>query len=96
MSARRPSVAGILGHKEPRLGTTEVYSKYDPDYLGSAVKAIDAYFRDLQAITDRPLTPNSPPLRASSVSVMRIGNPQVLKIMVGAAGFEPATPTMST
>ena len=58
-------VAGILGHKEPRLGTTEVYSKYDPDYLGSAVKAIDAYFRDLQAITDRPLTPNSPPLRAS-------------------------------
>ncbi len=52
-------------HKEPRHGTTEVYSKYDSDYLGSAVKAIDAYFRDLQAITDRPLTPNPPSLRAS-------------------------------
>ena len=28
-------------------------------------------------------------------AVLRIGNPQVLKIMVGTTGIEPVTPTMS-
>ena len=40
--------AGMLGHKTAGYRTTEIYAKYDPDYLGQAVKAIDAYFIELQ------------------------------------------------
>lgn len=38
-------LAGILGHRIK--GATEKYAKYDPNYLGKAAQAIDAYFSDL-------------------------------------------------
>jgi hypothetical protein len=37
-------LASIMGHKMPSYGTTEIYAKYDPNYLGKAAAAIDAYF----------------------------------------------------
>ena len=54
-SRRAESSAGILGHRSDGYRTTEVYAKYAPDYLGLAVKAIDAYFTDLSTLTKRPL-----------------------------------------
>lgn len=38
-------VSGWLGHKQQ--GTTEIYAKFDPDYLGKGRQAIDAYFAEL-------------------------------------------------
>lgn len=43
-------VAGIMGH---RRGTTEIYAKFDPNYLGAARKAIDAMMRELAAEVPR-------------------------------------------
>ena len=42
----------------------EVYAKYDPDYLGAAARAIDAYFRELGRLVSAPV---DKPLRASCV-----------------------------
>ena len=42
-------VEGMLGHKMD--STSEVYAKYDPDYLGKAAKAIDAYFAEFSPIS---------------------------------------------
>jgi integrase len=46
-------IAGFLGHKIG--GVTEVYAKFDPNYLGLAARAIDAYFAELQKHCKRPL-----------------------------------------
>jgi integrase len=43
-------IQGFLGHKAYG-GVTEVYAKYRPDYLGQAVKAIDAYMRKVKKLT---------------------------------------------
>ena len=76
--------AGILGHRLPGYATTEAYAKYRPDYLSAASSAIDLY------MTEAGLLPaGRTRLRASCVLVP-------LRKMVGAAGIEPATPTMST
>ena len=37
--------SGLIGHK--KAGTSEIYAKFDPSYLGKARKAIDAWMRDL-------------------------------------------------
>ena len=88
-------VAGMLGHKTAGYRTTKVYAKYDPDYLGQAVKAIDAYFIELQNQASLPLIVKNDDLRAGGVRAIRIENLQVIDLMVGAVGFEPTTPTMS-
>ena len=62
-------LSGILGHRGEGSRTTEVYAKYAPDYLGLAVKAIDAYFAELSALTKRPL-------RTSCVPVEKIKGPE--------------------
>ncbi len=87
-------ISGMLGHKTG--GVTEVYAKYAPDFMGQAVEAIDAYFADLQARCRRLLVLPSTTVRANCVSVPTGQNLQVIENMVGAAGIEPATPTMST
>ncbi len=38
----------MLGHKSAGYGTTEIYAKFDPDYLSRAAQAIDAYFDELE------------------------------------------------
>lgn len=56
-------VQGMMGHRTG--GTTEIYAKYDPDYLGKAAGAIDEYFQELNELVKRPLILRE--LRASSV-----------------------------
>ena len=85
-------VSGLLGHKSAGYATTEIYAKFDPDYLGKAVAAIDAYFGDLQKHVGRHIVR---PLRASCVPVADQVVTQVPDLLVGASGFEPPTPTMS-
>ena len=87
----------MLGHKSATTRTTERYAKFRPNYLGEAVRAIDAYFSELladfgQLLADRAFDP----LRASCVLVPEAETPQVLDFMVGGTGIEPVTPTMST
>jgi integrase len=38
-------VSGQIGHK--KAGTSEIYAKFDPDYLGAARTALDAWLEDL-------------------------------------------------
>ena len=76
--------AGIMGHRLPGYGTTEIYAKYRPDYLSAAADAIDAFMTEARMAA----TPRAP-MRANCVLVP-------LPKVVGAAGIEPATPTMST
>lgn len=42
-------VSGMLGHKTG--GTSEIYAKFDPDYLGQAARAIDAYFAEFYPVS---------------------------------------------
>lgn len=44
-------VAAFLGHAA--MSTTDAYAKYDPSYLQKAVNAIDDYFEELKAHTQR-------------------------------------------
>jgi integrase len=46
-------IAGMLGHHTG--GTSEVYAKYAPDYLGKAAAAIDDYMNELQPLVKREL-----------------------------------------
>lgn len=41
-------IQGMLGHRA-YSGRTEVYAKYRPDYLGAAVRAVDAYMDRLRS-----------------------------------------------
>lgn len=46
-----PEIQGMLGHRAYG-GKTEIYAKYRPDYLGEAVKAIDAYMRRVKRLSE--------------------------------------------
>lgn len=46
-------IAGMLGHRTG--GTSEVYAKYSPDYLGKAAAAIDDYMNELQPLVKREI-----------------------------------------
>lgn len=81
-------LAGVLGHS--RNPITELYGEYSPDYLGDVSRAIDAYFVDLQKRVDRAITPE---FRPNAVSPAVVPMPKSLGRLVGAAGFEPTTPT---
>jgi site-specific recombinase XerD len=39
--------AGFLGHELEGYGTTGIYAKWQPDYLGAAARAVEDYFREL-------------------------------------------------
>ena len=85
-------VSGLLGHKSAGFATTEIYAKYDPDYLGKAAEEIDAYFGELQEHVSRQIVL---PMRATCVPPARRAVTQVADLLVGASGIEPPTPTMS-
>jgi integrase len=53
-------VGGMLGHKSATARTTERYAKFRPNYLGEAVRAIDAYFSELLADFGRRLADRAP------------------------------------
>ena len=83
-------VEGMLGHRMAK-STTERYAVFDPEYLGKARAAIDAYMVELTALVPR--------LRADNAQVRPLrkwGNGTIpLKRMVGGTGIEPVAPTMS-
>jgi integrase len=56
-------VAGFLGHRMGRSGTTERYAKFAPDYLSKAATAIDDYMNELQPLVKRELITNVTPLK---------------------------------
>ena len=62
-------VEGFLGHRGEK-STTDVYAKYAPDYLGKAVKALDAYFNELRPLFKRPL--NLTRLKELRLSCVRV------------------------
>jgi hypothetical protein len=41
-------VSGQIGHK--RAGMSEIYAKFDPDYLGKAAKALEEMMQELAAL----------------------------------------------
>ncbi|MBM3504074.1 MAG: hypothetical protein FJX65_09385 [Alphaproteobacteria bacterium] len=88
-------VSGMLGHRSSGYGTTEIYAKHDPGYMGKAVAAIDSYFVELQRLTSRPLVLSTPSLRATCVAGLGIEVAELGRKVVGATGIEPVTPTMS-
>lgn len=82
-------VSGLVGHHK---GTTEIYAKFDPAYLGKARKAIDAWMRDLARDVPklRGVIAGSVPCEVNPTIPMK-----PLSGLVGAPGIEPGTPTMS-
>jgi integrase len=86
-------VAGLLGHRQ--AGTSEIYAKFDPDYLGKARVALEDWLGDLAR--------DVPWLGATAGSVIATDLPYVPPQtravagfgVVGGTGFEPVTPTMS-
>ncbi len=50
-------VQGILGHKQGGYRITEMYAKYDPDYLSKSTQAIDDYMNEILRRVKRPLVP---------------------------------------
>ncbi len=79
-------IAGMLGHATTRM-TERVYAKHGPEHMKNATQALDATFGEarLRASCARTEADEEPAIPAN-----------LLKKMVGAAGIEPATPTMST
>ncbi len=86
-----------LGHRRPHLRMTGDYGEWDPEYLKNAAAAIDGWFVDMQRrVTNRALLTQG--FSKSAPNQRRVGvteSPKLLKIMVGATGIEPVTPTMS-
>jgi integrase len=56
----RWEVDGMLGHST--AGTTDIYAKFAPDYLGKAAAAIDDYMNELQPLVKREIILNVTPL----------------------------------
>lgn len=78
-------VSGQIGHK--KAGTSEIYAKFDPEYLGQARVALDAWANDLAKKVPRMrgqfgVSPQSKPLFES-------------RKVVGGTRIELVTPTMS-
>jgi len=66
-------VQGILGHKSGGYRTTEIYAKFDPDYLSKSAAAIDDYMKDVMSRVKHPLIPaRIKELRELRVSSVRV------------------------
>lgn len=83
-------VQGILGHKSGGYGTTEIYAKYDPDYLSKSAEAIDDYMNEILQRVKRPLNPTRlKELRVSCVRVTDKGTkPEKTKPLGFPRGFD--------
>jgi integrase len=87
---------GLLGHRGGSR-VTEVYARYRPDHLSEASAAISAFVEAVrQGVGTTPPDPSKPSDRVRAVAKFRPRTGKCLKSLVGAAGIEPATPTMST
>ena len=81
---------GILGHKSGGYRTTEIYAKYDPDFLGKASEAIDDYMNEISQRVKRPLVPTRlKELRANCVRVTdKCNDPGKTKPLGFPRGFD--------
>ncbi|WP_420798721.1 tyrosine-type recombinase/integrase [Nitratireductor pacificus] len=97
-------VQGLLGHKA--VGVTEVYARFDPDYMATGSRAIDDYFAELgpsfryrKADLNNSYQVCVPPALHSAEIRLSV-EPRNFAVsgawMVGVTGIEPVTPTMST
>jgi len=94
--ARVPAeqISLMLGHVvSDSRDVTEIYAPYDPDYCVDAVGALDIYVRRVLALAAAPVSPGYHP---NALLGSAAGAAKSLKLLVGATGFEPVTPTMST
>jgi integrase len=48
-------IGGLLGHTQSGHEITELYAEYSPNYMSNVTAAIDAYFRDLEPLLNKPL-----------------------------------------
>ena len=103
-------IAGFLGHADTRM-VERTYAHHHPEQMERARKALSAQIartgaasnpmlavlvkRDPSALKGRRCR-RQQKLDEKSVSKPDEGDHNLLKDMVGAAGIEPATPTMST
>ena len=88
--------SGMLGHRKG--GTTEIYAKFDPAYLGKARKALDAWLRDLARDVPRlhQIGVSSGSVGADKETARTRESRAVPRFqVVGGTGIEPVTPTMS-
>ena len=79
-------IAGFLGHTDTCM-VEKHYAHYHPDYQRRPAAAI------AEALAEVRFVPQLHPKRACGAQPV---SANALTAMVGAAGIEPATPTMST
>ena len=87
-------VSGMLGHRGAHA-TTEVYARFDPAYLRRAREALDVWMVELAALVPalHRVTVGSAALQSPNDEDEKCGG--INRMLVGATGIEPVTPTMS-
>jgi len=85
-------IAGFLGHSEDEFAQTEDYAIYEPDYLGAAARALDAYCAELQPLLNFDLRTSCVPKQAATEAPGVLEMPE--NIDVGRLGLEPRTNTL--
>ncbi len=78
-------VQGILGHKSGGYRTTEIYAKYDPDYLSKSAEAIDDYMKEILQRVKRPLAPTR--LKELHLSCVRVTDKGAMPEKTRLPGF---------
>ena len=93
-------IAGFLGHRDTRM-VDRHYAHHHPDYLAQAGASLDSRLSGLAAARsgagdgDMGASMRQDLAHKETIKSRRKGR-KSLKNVVGAAGIEPATPTMST
>lgn len=87
-------VSGMLGHRGSNP-TTEVYARFDPAYLRRARRALDVWMIELAALVPRlkGVTQGSAAYNSPNEGKEKCYG--INRMLVGATGIEPVTPTMS-
>jgi len=96
-------IAGYLGHADTRM-VERRYAHHHPDFREQAKHSLNRRLARLEYDPERlrpkgkacGAAPVSPQFRPSPPEAPKRGRRKSLKKVVGAAGIEPATPTMST
>jgi len=87
-------VSGQIGHKA--AGTSEIYAKFDPDYLGKARTALDAYATELAELVPRLRGVSAGSVTPESRSGAKLESRAAAGFkLVGGTRIELVTPTMS-
>jgi len=85
-------IAGFMGHSEDEFAQTEDYAIYEPDYLGAAARAIDAYCVELQPLLTFDLRTSCVP--KPMIAGRPVDTEMPINTDVGRLGLEPRTNTL--